>query len=104
VTRHGLSQLGTIATSGYTKHLFNIIAQVNMMLTRESGVPKKELECWVRATRYKTAASNTIIYYPTVMVYSICLLDQSDFESVGREMPKGTGVDSSITDGTKAAK
>ncbi len=65
---------------------------------------EKELGHWVRATRYKTAASNTIIRYPTVMVYSICLLDQSNFESVGREMLKGTGVDSSITDGTKAAK
>jgi hypothetical protein len=64
----------------------------------------KELEHWVRATKYKTAASNTIIRYPTVMVYSICLFDQSDFESIGREMPKGTGVDSSIADGTKAAK
>jgi hypothetical protein len=64
----------------------------------------KELERWVRATKYKTAASNTIIRYPTVMVYSICLLDQSDFESVGRKMPKGTGVDSSIADGTKATK
>jgi hypothetical protein len=65
---------------------------------------QKELEHWVQATKYKTEASNTIIRYPTVMVYSICLLDQSDFESVGREIPKGTGVDSSIADGTKAAK
>jgi len=64
----------------------------------------KELERWIRATKYKTAASNTIIRYPTVMVYSICLFEQTDFESIGREMPKGTGADCSIADGTKAAK
>ncbi len=56
---------------------------------------QKELERWVRATRYKAAASNTIIRYPTIIVYSICLLDQSDFESIGREMRKGNGVDGS---------
>ncbi len=26
------------------------------------------------------------------MIYSIALLDQCDFESIGREMPKSTGV------------
>jgi hypothetical protein len=66
---------------------------------------ERELERWVRAsTRYKTSASNTIICYPTIMVYSICLLEQSDFESIGREIQKGTGVDSSIADGSKATK
>jgi hypothetical protein len=65
---------------------------------------RKELKCWVQATKYKTAASNTIIWYPIIMVSSIYLLDQSDFESIGREMPKGTGVNSSIADETKATK
>jgi hypothetical protein len=36
------------------------------------------------------------------MVYSICLFDESDFKSIGRKIPKGTGVDNSISDGTKA--
>ncbi len=64
----------------------------------------KELERWVRATKYKTAGSNTIICYPTAMVYSICLLDQYYFEGIGRQMPKGIGVDCSMADGTKARK
>ena len=41
--RHGLSQLGMIATSGYTKHLFSIITRVSMMLTWESGAQKESL-------------------------------------------------------------
>jgi hypothetical protein len=64
----------------------------------------KELEQWIWATKNKIAGSNTIIRYPTVMVYSICLFDQTDFESIGREMPKGTGTDCSMADGMKAAK
>jgi hypothetical protein len=35
-----------------------------------------------------------------VMIYSIRILEEADFESIGREMPKGTGVDNSINDGT----
>jgi len=30
------------------------------------------------------------------MVYSIAVLDQSDFEGIGRQMPSGTGVDASL--------
>ena len=30
------------------------------------------------------------------MVYSIAVLDQSDFESMGRQMPEGTGVDATL--------
>ena len=37
------------------------------------------------------------------MVYSIAVLDQSDFESMGRQMPEGTGVDASLAgDGSTA--
>jgi hypothetical protein len=32
------------------------------------------------------------------MIYSICLFDICDFESIGRKMPKGTGVDCSLND------
>jgi hypothetical protein len=41
---------------------------------------------------------------PYSLVYSICLLDQCDFEGIGRQMPKGTGVDCLMADGTKARK
>jgi len=30
------------------------------------------------------------------MVYSIAVLEQKDFESIGRQMPSGTGVDASM--------
>jgi hypothetical protein len=38
------------------------------------------------------------------MIYSIAVLEESDFDSIGREMPKGTGVDSTLCEGTKAPK
>jgi hypothetical protein len=38
-----------------------------------------------------------------VMVYSIALLDQTDFEAIGRQMPKGTGVDNSVAGAASAA-
>jgi predicted heme/steroid binding protein len=41
--RHGLSQLGMIAESGCTKHLFSKIAWVSMMLTWEDGTHAKSL-------------------------------------------------------------
>ena len=34
------------------------------------------------------------------MIYSIALLDQCDFESIGRKMPKGTGIDVTLGDGS----
>jgi hypothetical protein len=36
------------------------------------------------------------------MIYSISILEESDFESLGREMPKGTGIDNSVDDGSVA--
>ena len=38
------------------------------------------------------------------MIYSIALLDQCDFESIGRKMPKGTGVDAALADGSTVKK
>ena len=38
------------------------------------------------------------------MIYSIALLDQCDFESIGRKMPKGTGVDATLADGSTVKK
>jgi hypothetical protein len=44
-----------------------------------------------------------MVRYPTVMMYSICLLDEGDFEGIGRQMPSGTGIDNSVVDGDGAA-
>jgi hypothetical protein len=38
------------------------------------------------------------------MIYSIALLDQCDFDSIGRKMPNGSGVDASLNDGAVAPK
>jgi hypothetical protein len=38
------------------------------------------------------------------MVYSIAILDQSDFEGIGRQIPSGTGVDASLADGNTGTK
>jgi hypothetical protein len=44
-----------------------------------------------------------MVRYPTVMMYSICLLYEGDFEGIGRQMPSGTGIDNSVVDGDRAA-
>jgi hypothetical protein len=62
----------------------------------------KEQEGWVRASLNKTNGSNTIVCFPTVMIYLISVLEEADFESLGREMPKGTGIDNSVNDGAVA--
>ena len=36
------------------------------------------------------------------MIYLISVLEEADFESLGREMPKGTGIDNSVNDGAVA--
>jgi hypothetical protein len=66
----------------------------------------KEQDHWVCASLNKTSGSNTIVHFPTVMIYSISVLEEADFVSLGREMPKGTGIDNSVVDGTmsKASK
>jgi hypothetical protein len=38
------------------------------------------------------------------MVYSIAILDQSDFDGIGRQMPSGTGVDASLADGSTVTR
>jgi hypothetical protein len=63
-----------------------------------------EMQRWVRASLYKTNGSNTVVRFQTAMIYSIAVLEERDFDSIGREIPKGTGVDSTLADGTKAPK
>ncbi len=43
---------------------------------------------------------NNVIRHRQAMIYSIALLDQCDFESIGRKMPKGTGVKVTLGDGS----
>jgi hypothetical protein len=63
----------------------------------------EEQQRWVRAAFWKGRGTNTIVRFPTTMIYSIAVLDQSDFEGVGRSMPEGTGLDNSVaTAGTSA--
>lgn len=63
---------------------------------RDEWCSQKELERWVRATTWKTAGANSVIRFPTAMVYSIAVLEEGDFDSIGRQMPSGTGVDASM--------
>jgi hypothetical protein len=55
-------------------------------------------------SQWKTPGSNSIICHQQAIIYSIALLDICDFEAIGCKMPKGTGVDASISDGTVAPK
>jgi hypothetical protein len=58
--------------------------------------PDNENRQWARAASWRTPGSNTVIRFQQAMIYLIALLDLSDFESIGRKMPKGQGVDASI--------
>jgi hypothetical protein len=44
------------------------------------------------------------VCFQQALIYSIALLDQSDFESIGHKLPKGASVDASLCDGTLAPK
>jgi hypothetical protein len=50
------------------------------------------------------AGSNSIIHYMQAMIYSVAVLDLCDFESIGRKMPKGQGMDATVNDGALAPK
>ena len=65
---------------------------------------EKECRRWARAASWRTPGSNSVIRYQQAMIYSIALLDLNDFESIGRKMPKGAGVDASGNDGATAPK
>jgi hypothetical protein len=38
------------------------------------------------------------------MIYSVAVLDMCDFETIGRKIPKGQGVDATVNDGVLAPK
>ncbi len=66
---------------------------------------EKELQRWCRAANWKpkTGSQGKIIRYTSAMIYSIAVLDLSDFEGIGRKMPKGTGVDATVNNGAQGA-
>jgi hypothetical protein len=66
---------------------------------------QKELEHWTRAATWKPKSGSTqgcIIRYTSAMIYSVAVLELSDFEGIGRKMPKGTGVDATVHNGARA--
>ena len=71
---------------------------------KDEWLSEKENKRWARAASWKTPGKNNVIRHQQAMIYSIALLDQSDFESIGRKMPKGTGVDATVQDGTVVHK
>lgn len=56
----------------------------------------EEQQRWVRAAYWKRGSTNSIVRYPTVMIYSIAILEQSDFEALGHQMPEESGIDISV--------
>lgn len=105
------------------KYLHQTFQQYNRSGQHDSDMDEwcseKEMERWVRATQWKTPGkffsfffflsffchltfsffglgANSVIRFPSAMVYSIAVLEQKDFESIGRQMPSGTGVDASM--------
>jgi hypothetical protein len=69
---------------------------------KDEWLSEKENRRWARAVSWKNTGTNSIIRHQQAMIYSIALLDICDFESIGRKMPKGAGVDASINDSSVA--
>jgi len=67
---------------------------------------EKELQRWCRAANWKpkSGSQGTIIRYTSAMIYSIAVLELSDFEGIGRKMPKGAGVDATVNNGAQAGR
>ncbi len=63
-----------------------------------------EYKRWVRAAHWKTAGTKSVICYTEAMIYSVSVLVLGDFESIGRKMPKGQGIDSTVDNGALAPK
>jgi hypothetical protein len=113
----------TLAELTYIKPSYNTIGLANMIQRWMSGAPRRNWRDGYKQQITKLPVSfiflfvffllllltfflgaNSVIRFPSAMVYSIAILDQSDFESIGRQMPSGTGVDASLADGTTNTK
>jgi hypothetical protein len=83
------------------KYLHQVFIQYNRSGQQSGDMGEwcspEEQQRWVRAAFWKGSGTNTIVRFPTPMIYSIAVLDQSDFEGIGRSMPEGTGLDNSVT-------
>jgi hypothetical protein len=64
----------------------------------------KENRRWARAAGWKAPGTNNVVRHQQAMIYSIAVMDLCDFESIGRKMPKGTGIDASVNDGAVVLK
>jgi hypothetical protein len=67
---------------------------------------EKELQCWCRVASWKpkSGSQGTIIRYASAMFYSIAILELSGNESMGCKMPKGTGVNATVMNGSLASR
>jgi len=43
----------------------------------------EEQQRWLRAAFWNGGAANTIVRFPTVMIYSIAVLEEGDFQGIG---------------------
>jgi len=50
---------------------------------KDEWLSEKENKRWARAAAWKTPGSNNVIRHQQAMIYSIALMDQCDFESIG---------------------
>jgi hypothetical protein len=82
------------------KYLFQVFTQYNRSGQRSGDMGEwcspGEQQRWLRAAFWKGRATNTIVRFPTAMIYSIAVLEEGDFHGIGRTMPKGTGADNSV--------
>jgi len=67
---------------------------------KDEWMSEKENRRWARAAGWKSPGTNNVVRHQQAMIYSIAVLDISDFDGIGRKMPRGTGVDASINDGS----
>jgi hypothetical protein len=93
------------------KYLHQMFINYNRSGQHDNGMDEwgsqKELERWCRAASWKPKAGSgqsTIIRYTSTMIYSIAVLELSDFEGIGRKIPKSTGVDATVKNGAKASR
>jgi len=108
-----------IAESIYIKLSSSTIAQGSTTLTWMNGVQRRRWSggseplngkprvsffspfffvsffCYLTFSFFGLGA-NSVIRFPSAMVYSITMLEEKDFESIGWQMPCGTGVDASM--------
>jgi hypothetical protein len=83
------------------KYLYQVFQQYNRSGQCSGDMGEwcsPEQQRWVRAAFWKGGSTITMVHFPTVMIYSIAVLQQGDFEGISRSMPAGTGADNSVSD------